>query len=443
VDGQSAPGRERVLDLTKSFALLVVVVAHALAWDLSTGEPASVLDLRPDLGWVTWLLQVLPLFFAAGAVTNAASWLRRPVADDFWRRRIGRLATPAVVYASVFTALLLPLALTVEQVEPVGRYLSQLLWFLGTYSAIVLAVPLTSRWTAHPTRTLALGLAVVVVVDLLRWQVAPMLGWANMLLVWGWLHQLGYSLPALRAARRARLLAGALGAFTLALTLALVGPYSTSMVSTAGDPKLSNLAPPTVVLALYGLAQVLLLAAVWPALERLMRRPRAWLVVAAFGSRSVDVYLWHIPLVGSVVALAWVAGWGPEPLGATWWALHLAVVAAVVPLAWLVAGPVGRLSARLARAVDGRAPRRGRALRPAMVVPVAVLALSQTGVATWWGPGLLGIPMSSLLVTPALVAAWWAVRTSRRSVGVDADDSGGLPRLDAPELPGRHTSVGQ
>lgn len=52
LDGPSS-GRDRVIDLTKSFALMVVVVAHALVWDVSTGEPASVLDLRPELRWVT------------------------------------------------------------------------------------------------------------------------------------------------------------------------------------------------------------------------------------------------------------------------------------------------------------------------------------------------------------------------------------------------------
>ena len=199
VDRDVGAGRDRVLDLTKSFALLVVVVAHALAWDVSTGTPASILDLRPELAWVTWLLQVLPLFFAAGAVSNLASWSRTRDARRFWRRRVSRLSTPAVLYALVWASVLLPLALLVEPVEMVGRYLAQLLWFLGVYGAAVVAVPLTARWASRPVVTLAVWLGVIVAVDLVRWQVAPLLGWFNMLLVWAWLHQLGYSLPALRA----------------------------------------------------------------------------------------------------------------------------------------------------------------------------------------------------------------------------------------------------
>ncbi len=430
-------GRDRVLDLTKSFALLVVVFAHALAWDVSTGEPASILDLRPDLRWVTWLLQVLPLFFAAGAVSNLASWRRHPDADAFRRRRVERLATPAVLYAGVWTTLLLPVALWFEPVDLVGRYLAQLLWFLGVYVAIVTAVPVTARWASAPRATLGIGLGVIVVVDLLRWQVEPALGWINMLLVWGWLHQLGYSLPALRAMRPARLLAAGVAVFALALGVAVVGPYSTSMVSTAGDPGLSNLSPPTVVLALYGLAQVLVLAAAWPLLGRAMRWRPAWYVVAAFGSRAVQVYLWHIPIVGGVIAVAWVTDLGPPPLGPAWWAVHVFVALVVIPLAWLLAGPVGRGSQRLGRRVATRQASRIAPLAPAVLVSVAIVALSQTGFATWWGPGLLGVPMSSLLLTPLVVVAWWAA-----SAGVGADDHG-LPGSQMTDLPGRDAAIGQ
>jgi hypothetical protein len=405
---QVPKGRDRVLDLTKSFALAVVVAAHAVAWDISTGTPMSVLDLRPELRWVTWVLQILPLFFAAGAVSNLASWWRTPDAETFWRRRIARLATPAVLYAAVWTTLLLPFALRFEAVEAVGRYLSQLLWFLGTYAAVVIAVPLTARWARSPLPTLTLWLGVLVLVDLARWSVDPSLGWLNMLLVWGWLHQLGYSLPALRRARPAALVAGGVAALTLAVTVAVAGPYSTSMVSVAGDTGLSNLSPPSVVLALYGLAQVLVLAALWPVLERLISWRPAWLVVAGFGSRAIDVYLWHIPIVGSVIALAWLLGLDPAPLGPAWWGLHLAVVVTVLPLAWLVAGPVGRLSRRLSTHVAGPGRRAG-ALVSAVVVSGSVLAVSQTGFATWWGPGLVGVPMSSLPLVVLLVLGWVSI----------------------------------
>lgn len=443
VDHAVGAGRDRVLDLTKSFALLVVVVAHALVWDVSTGTPASILDLRPELSWVTWLLQVLPLFFAAGAVSNLASWGRRRDAAWFWRRRVSRLATPAVLYALVWAAVLLPLALFFTPVQMVGRYLAQLLWFLGVYTAAVIAVPWTARWATRPVLTLGLWLAVIVAVDLVRWQLAPTFGWFNMLLVWAWLHQLGYSLSALRSRPTASLVAGGGTAFALAVLVAMVGPYSTSMVSTAADPRLSNLSPPTVVLALYGLAQVLLLAALWPALQRLMQWRPAWMAVAVFGSRAVEVYLWHIPLVAVVIGVTWVTGLGPAPLSAGWWALHVAVAVLVVPLAWWVAGPAGRASHRLAAWAGQRHHllERSGTLAASLVVATSIVALSQTGLATWWGDGLLRIPMSTVLLVAALVGGWWVLVGS--AVGVDSDDVRGLPGDDVTDLPRGDASVGQ
>lgn len=443
VDHAVGAGRDRVLDLTKSFALLVVVVAHALVWDVSTGTPASILDLRPELSWVTWLLQVLPLFFAAGAVSNLASWGRRRDAAWFWRRRVSRLATPAVLYALVWAVVLLPLALFFTPVQMVGRYLAQLLWFLGVYTAAVVAVPWTARWATRPVLTLGLWLAVIVAVDLVRWQLAPTFGWFNMLLVWAWLHQLGYSLSALRSRPTASLVAGGGTAFALAVLVAMVGPYSTSMVSTAADPRLSNLSPPTVVLALYGLAQVLLLAALWPALQRLMQWRPAWMAVAVFGSRAVEVYLWHIPLVAVVIGVTWVTGLGPAPLSAGWWALHVAVAVLVVPLAWWVAGPAGRASHRLAAWAGQRHHllERSGTLAASLVVATSIVALSQTGLATWWGDGLLRIPMSTVLLVAALVGGWWVLVGS--AVGVDSDDVRGLPGDDVTDLPRGDASVGQ
>ncbi len=433
-----------MLDLVKGYALLVVVVAHALAWDVSTGEPANVLDLRPNLRWVTWLMQVLPLFFAAGAVSNRASWQRSEDAGAFVRRRISRLAAPAVVYASAWTALMLPLALMFTPVEVVGRYLAQLLWFLGVYGIIVIAVPVTARWASRPLMTLGLGLVVILAVDAVRWQVEPLVGWLNWLLVWGWIHQLGYCLPSLRRQPTARLLLSAASALAVAFGLAVLGPYSSSMVSMANDEGLSNLSPPTLVLACFGLAQVLLLAALWPLLARLLTSQKAWLVVAAWGSRAVEVYLWHIPLVAAVIGLAWVFSIGPAPLAPSWWLLHVTVALLVLTTAWLLAGPMGRAS-RWLRARTGQ-------LRPSVVPPVvagvvtsmAIVALSQTGFATWLGDGLLGLPSSSLVLLLLLLGGWrataGAAHTDGSARGVGSDQAGGALAVghDAAQAPGRH-----
>lgn len=401
--------RDRALDAARAVALVVVVVGHSLAWDTSTGSPTAVLEQRPGLVWVTWVVQVLPLFFAAGAVTNAISWQRDPDVAAYLRRRAVRLSTPGLVYATVWTVLLLPLAPLSSLAVLAGRFLAELVWFLAVYAAATLAVPWTIRWTRRPWLTAGLWLAAVVAVDLLRWNVWAPLGWLNLVLVWGFVHQVGYHLPALREARRAWLVAGGVAAVATAVGLGVLGPYSSSMVSFGGDPEPSNLAPPTLVVALFGLGQVLLLAVLWPWVARLLAADRAYRVVGALGVRSIGVYLWHIPVVALVAGTAWGLDVRAEPLGAVWWLAHVGGLAVILSIAWVAAGPAA-VADRWVRARAARQRSWTRAVVPfAVVVPVVLCNISVTGFGTWWGAGMLGLPSSSVLNLAVLALAWFAL----------------------------------
>lgn len=418
--------RDRVLDAARAAALGVVVVAHSLAWEVGSGAPANVLDNRPALAWVTWLAQPLPVFFAAGAVANLGSWRRHPDVRDFLHRRAVRLLTPALLYATAWTALLLPLSVVVPGAAVAGRAGSQLLWFLGVYVLVVLAVPVTSRWAGRPWPTLVAWLALIAVVDALRWNVAGTLGWLNLLLVWGFCHQAGYALPALRRARGRRLLAGAVVAGGAAVGLAVLGPWSSSLVSYVGDREPSNLSPPTVVVALYGLAQVLLLAAAWPRLERALASDRLYVAVAGLGSRGIGLYLWHLPVVGLVVGAVLVAGLRPAPLGPVWWALHVLGLGVVVAIGWALAGAAGRVERRVVAALAPWrrwAPSRAATATATGLAGLVVLNLSVTGFGTWWGTGMLGLPSSSPLTLALLAGGWWllARAPARPTAGVPAD----------------------
>lgn len=409
-------GRDRVLDFVKTLALLLVVVGHSLSWDLSEGAPSNVLEQHPGLAPLTWVFQVLPLFFAAGAVSNLASWRRRALdPDSFRRHRTVRLTTPLVVYSAVWTLVLLPLSLSGGDIVDVGRFLAQLTWFLGVYALVVLAVPMTARWTARPGLTLVSWLAMVLLVDVIRWRWSPGLGWINFVLVWGWLHQLGYELTRLRHGSRPVLLLGAVSALVLALVLALAGPYSSSMISVGADPELSNLAPPTLVLALHGLAQVLLLAAIWPALGRLLEHTRVWFATAAIAARAVGIYLWHIPIVGLVVLIAWNSDLVLVSLSWQWWTVHLVGALIVLAAAWLVAGVAGRAD-RAVQRWGARLPRsQGLGRATVLVVPIVVLNASATGFATVRGSGMLGLPSSSIVNLVVLVTCWLLIVGEGRS----------------------------
>lgn len=417
-------GRDRVLDAVKATALLAVVVGHSLAWHIAPdGAPINVLDVTPGLTVLTWLFQVLPLFFAAGAVSNAAS-LDRMSVRRFTARRTRRLGTPVLVYGGVWTLLLVTAALALlalgtddETLVGAGRFLSQLLWFAGVYTIVVAAAPLTARWRRRPVLTLGAWAILVMAIDVLRIADGPeILGWLNFVLVWAWLHQLGYELPRLRRARRGLVAAAGAALVALAVAAALLGPYSSSLVTVSGGEELSNLAPPSIVLLLYGAGQVCLLAALWPTLAAILSADRLWTIVAVFGARAMGVYLWHIPLVGLAAAVAMAVNWQVQPLAPQWWFVHLAVVVVVVPGAWLLAGLASRPERRLARMP------RSFALNPtvaAVGVGATVLVISVTGFATLWGSGLFGAPSSALLNLVLLWVFWQSVG-ARRADSVDA-----------------------
>lgn len=405
--------RDRVLDAVKAVALLTVVIGHSLAWHVTpAGTAVNVLEVSPGLRVLTWVFQVLPLFFAAGAVSNAAS-LTRAAPGPFRLHRTRRLVTPVLVYATCWTIVLLPLNLITEEAVGAGRFLSQLLWFAGVYTLVVIAAPITHRWTSRPLVTLVVWFAVIVAVDASRIAGAPSaLSWLNLLLVWGWLHQLGYSLPALRAAPRWLTGLGALAALGAALVLALLGPFSSSLVTIGGDPELSNLSPPSMVLAIYGCAQVLALAALWPLLTRALAHDRLWAGVALVGARGMGIYLWHIPLVGVAAGIALAAGWSVPPLSWSWWLVHVAVVVIVIPTAWFIAGLAGGVE----RFID-RWPR-WFGLPPLLVglaAGLVILNISVTGFATWLGGGMLGLPSVALLNLILLAICWQAAGKMRGS----------------------------
>lgn len=398
----ASQGRDRVLDAVKAVALVLVIAGHSLAWHIRPdGAAVNVLEDAHPLITLTWLFQVLPLFFAAGAVSNANS-LRRHGSRAYLRARGTRLLAPVVVYAGFWTLLLLPLG-----ASGAGRFLAQLLWFAGVYLLVAAAAVVTTRWADHPALTLSLWLVAVMGVDALRFTGLASLAWLNMLLVWGWLHQCGYYLPRLAGDRRA--LPAGLALIAVSVALAFAGPYSVSLISVNGVPGFSNLAPPSLVLALFGAGQILVLAGLWPQLSRLLARDRLWVPVALIGARGMGMYLWHIPLVGLAAGTAVLLGFSTPPLSPLWWVVHLLVVCLVLPAAWLLAG---------AAAVPERWVRR---LRSPVTAPAAgcvigglfVLNTAATGFGTMSGPGAVGVPSSALLNLLAVLLAFALVSPGR------------------------------
>lgn len=336
---QASAGRDRVIDATKTMALLLVILGHGLAWTITPdGGTTNTLEAAPNLYPLTWILQILPVFFfLAGA--GMVRYAKAPNGPGLLARA-GRLITPTVPLYLLTLALSGALALTIggATAQAAAILPIQLTWFIGIYLIVLALSPILARLTTWWHYAAFLG--VILVVDALRANVASDIGWINLVLVWAYFTAAGMHLPRLRALPRTTLASGAALSAALAVLAVAIGPYSKALITTPALPGLSNLAPPTIVLALAGTTQILILLLAWPALDRLLRNDRLWVPVAVFSSRAIGVYLWHMLILSLLVGAVILTGTHPDVLSLPWWGLHIAVLAGVCLTVWIVA-PVG------------------------------------------------------------------------------------------------------
>lgn len=339
--------RDRYVDFLRVASLGGVILGHFLM---------SVVDDRPEAvpagqafdftnilaveSWTrpaTWILQVMPIFFVVGGFAHAVSWRsltrRGGGYADFVRARIGRLVTPALVFAAIGMAVGVVIELGLGETTdyaPVLQVAGQLLWFIGIYLIVAgLAPPMLRLHERFGWGALAGIGALVVAVDVLRPEILHFgpdvdgIKWLNFALVWLFIHQMGFfyadGVADRVGDRRLGTTLFGFGAGGAALLIWL-GPYGTAMVSYDGE-KLSNLAPPTVVLTLFAVAQAGVLLLVRKRVSRWLERQRVWKAVIAGGGLAMTAFLWHFTaLIGMYVGchLIW-PGRMPEPTTAGWW----------------------------------------------------------------------------------------------------------------------------
>ncbi|GAA2086839.1 acyltransferase [Brevibacterium salitolerans] len=404
--------RDGSIDAVRALSLLVVVMLHALMAGAGRapdgGLTASV--AMAGEGWfvpVSWVVQVMPLFFIAGGFAGLHQWRRMQgrgdSAVDYVRVRAMRLILPAAVMIGL-SGLVLAGASAAgadgELVAEAGRRITQPLWFLAVYLGVTSLVPVMARLhERHRALTLAVLAAAVLGTDLLRMHTDLPVGYLGLGLVWPLMQQIGFLMHDGACAPRS---AGGRWTPAMLLTGAGLATGGLAALVSCGWPAdmLVNLNPPTAALALLGVVQFFLLQLARPALDRWMRRPRPARAVRAAGAHAMTVYLWHMPVVLLLVAVLWVTGMPlPDPHTAAWWATRLpwlaAVCALVVPAALLLAGiergsrraqagraaaPGARLAARTALAVlcgiagVTLALLAGAADLPAVICAVALLA---------------------------------------------------------------------
>lgn len=338
--------RDPAVDIARAGCLVVVVLLHALMVGVAVGPDGPILRNAME-GWpgfaaLSWVVQVMPLFFLLGGFSAHTQWERMRERGagygDYLTTRVRRLFVPAVAALGAVVGLLSILVLTgvpAALVSVAGFRMSQPLWFLGVYVLCTVAVPpMAALHRRAPVVGLLAPVGLAVAVDIVRGATGITgIGFANLLFVWLAVQQLGFWLASGRLERvsRGALVTGlvvALGALAL---LCGVGVWSFDM--------LANLNPPTCALLLLAVVQLAAFRLLAPALRargggRLGGRLVGWV-----SARAMTVYLWHMPvlivLAGALLvgSSSGIGGVLPEPLSVAWWLsrpLWLAVVALAV-----------------------------------------------------------------------------------------------------------------
>ncbi|MBB4685908.1 acyltransferase family protein [Amycolatopsis jiangsuensis] len=317
--------RDAFLDVVRAGAILAVVAQHWIMPVLSySGGTLATGNALSTPGWwsLTWLSQVMPLVFFAGGAANLISLRRAESSRAWFAGRVRRLLVPVLPLMAVWLVvpdLLRGMGIPQQPVRVAGSIAAQLLWFLSVYLLTVLLTPLMVA--AHRRWGLAVPVVLAVagvVIDVARFSDVGLLGYANAVVVWLAVHQLGFHYVEGRLGtlgRRAALGLSAAGFATTALMVAC-GPYPASMIGMPGAP-VSNMSPPTVLLFFLAIGQIGLLLAFR---QRLARLP-AGTALGWLGARFMSVYLWHMPAL-IVVSGITVYGLGyatPHPGSTMWW----------------------------------------------------------------------------------------------------------------------------
>lgn len=301
---QTPPGRDRAVDVARLAALVVVMFGHCallLATIDSDGvRIGNLLGELPVLAPLTWLVQVMPLFFLAGGAAGAYGFRDGTPWGSWLLRRAQRLCRPVFWYLAAWSVALLVVrvVLGAESAAGLGRECVALLWFLGVYLVVLAFVPLLTRLCTG--RAIAVVVASLLVaagaVDGIRIAVEnPESGSANFVIVWLIPVVIGVAY-ARQLIRPQAALAIAATAFSAQLMLALGQTYEVSLVVT-GAERMSNVSPPTLLLALHCTWMSCAFVAAAGAIRRWAARPGVWRVIAVGNGGAMTLYLWHIPAI--------------------------------------------------------------------------------------------------------------------------------------------------
>ncbi len=438
------PGRERYVDLLRVLAISLVVLGHwtdtVIAYDRSghlTGY-FTLSELRPAYP-LTWIFQVIPVFFLVGGFANAASLnshrARGGAPTEWLLDRSSRLIRPTTLLLVTLAAgslLARSLGTDLAEIGTAVSFATIPLWFLTAYVVVVALTPI--MYALHRRFGFVVPLVLVALVaagDLGRLLGPGRLSGGNFLFGWLVIHQIGFAWYDTHAAAargdgakgdpgsgRGGLLAHRLpmgrpvavalvmvGLVAL-LLLTVVGPYPVTMLNLPGE-RLNNASPPSLALLALTTLQLGVILLLRRRAEGWLRRGGPWRAVIGVNSVALTIFLWHLSAVLLLAGGLNTVHWLPAPPvdTAKWWAWRLPWLLALTVTLLVLVAVFGRVEARSGHHRGGpdrdrRGPVRSAPTRAVLTTAgfaAVVLGLMINTMIGMSAPGPLGIPPIALV----------------------------------------------
>ncbi len=388
---QTPEERNRYVDFLRAVSIMVVIVGHwliATFWVVDGNlDSGHLLKTHPQTQWLTWLFQVMPIFFIVGGYSNAVSLeSARNKGIDYggWLvTRLNRLVAPLLILIIAWAGI--GITMGAFGVGPdLIQYASQAslipTWFLAIYIMVVILAPLTYRfWQAWGFASFWVFVAIAALVDVAFFALdVQWLGWSNYFWIWLAVHHLGYAWRDGRFRSPGMLLLYSAAGLAVLSVLILQGPYPLAMVGSP-DPGLSNTLPPKVTLLGLAVFQFGLLLALEGPMRRALQSINLWAATVLINTMIMTVYLWHITVMILFVAVLFLAGGfglGIEPGIHAWWLSRplwvLVLIVLLTPVALLLS-PLERKPRDAAKPVPAPARQIGGAML--LCLGIALLAM--------------------------------------------------------------------
>jgi hypothetical protein len=417
------PERNRWVDYLRAVSILAVVCGHWLmaglyvdeAGQLQRGDLLSVSTWAP---WLTWMFQVMPVFFLVGGYSNGVSWdatLRKAEPGqigkyrDWFAARVQRLINPTfplLLLWAVLAVILTQAGLPREQIRMATEAALIPVWFLAVYLLVTGCTPLMYwAWKRFGWVSFAWFIPAAVLTDWLTFTAeVPYVNFTNFLWVFPAIHQLGFAWRAGRFDNRLFALGWFVVGLGVLVSITVYGFYPVAMVSAPGE--LSNSLPPTLALFALGVAQVGLVLALEPLGRRMLDNATLWTATVLMNGMIMTVYLWHLTAFVLVMTVCWVllGGFGLDtvPGSGAWWAVRPVWFAIYIVVLLPMIAVFARHERSFSPVRGGRTVPRARVVAGVLLICVGLAATA--GVTITSPDSLSGIRFS-VVVAPFLGAA--------------------------------------